>query len=117
MYRRACEIYLLYKHSFHLQWAMFEEKHGEEHHKGKENMTNYSVLAVREQHEHLNIVVTQPPDWLWHQYLLFAHCYRMHKLVVEIHSILLQVHWPFIIKYIYFVCVLLQVISLRHSVF
>ncbi|XP_047658217.1 pre-mRNA-processing factor 39 isoform X2 [Tachysurus fulvidraco] len=28
VYRRACEIHLPYKHSFHLQWAMFEEQHG-----------------------------------------------------------------------------------------
>ncbi|KAK3535871.1 hypothetical protein QTP70_021169 [Hemibagrus guttatus] len=28
VYRRACEIHLQYKHSFHLQWAMFEEQHG-----------------------------------------------------------------------------------------
>ncbi|XP_060784067.1 pre-mRNA-processing factor 39 isoform X2 [Neoarius graeffei] len=28
IYRRACEIHLPYKHSFHLQWAMFEERHG-----------------------------------------------------------------------------------------
>lgn len=29
VYRRACEIHLPYKHSIHLQWALFEEKHGE----------------------------------------------------------------------------------------
>uniref|UniRef100_A0A8C1TB35 Si:ch211-114c17.1 n=1 Tax=Cyprinus carpio TaxID=7962 RepID=A0A8C1TB35_CYPCA len=29
VYCRACEIHLPYKHSFHLQWASFEEKHGE----------------------------------------------------------------------------------------
>uniref|UniRef100_A0A8C2PYL2 Pre-mRNA-processing factor 39 n=1 Tax=Cyprinus carpio TaxID=7962 RepID=A0A8C2PYL2_CYPCA len=28
VYRRACEIHLPYKHSIHLQWASFEEKHG-----------------------------------------------------------------------------------------
>ncbi|KAF7707505.1 pre-mRNA-processing factor 39 [Silurus meridionalis] len=28
VYRRACEIHLPYKHSFHLQWAMFEERNG-----------------------------------------------------------------------------------------
>ncbi|KAF5896030.1 pre-mRNA-processing factor 39-like isoform X2 [Clarias magur] len=28
VYRRACEIHLPYKHSFHLQWSMFEERHG-----------------------------------------------------------------------------------------
>ncbi|XP_017329710.1 pre-mRNA-processing factor 39 [Ictalurus punctatus] len=28
VYRRACEIHLPYKHSFHFQWAMFEERHG-----------------------------------------------------------------------------------------
>lgn len=41
IYRRACEIHLPYKHSFHLQWAMFEERHGEEHHEGKVNVTSY----------------------------------------------------------------------------
>lgn len=29
VYHRACEIHLPYKHSIHLQWALFEEKHGE----------------------------------------------------------------------------------------
>ncbi|XP_051513882.1 pre-mRNA-processing factor 39-like isoform X2 [Myxocyprinus asiaticus] len=28
VYRRACEIHLPYKHSIHLQWSSFEEKHG-----------------------------------------------------------------------------------------
>ncbi|XP_026878519.2 pre-mRNA-processing factor 39 [Electrophorus electricus] len=28
VYRRACEIHLPYKHSFHLQWTTFEERHG-----------------------------------------------------------------------------------------
>ncbi|XP_039504709.1 pre-mRNA-processing factor 39 isoform X2 [Pimephales promelas] len=28
VYRRACEIHLPYKHSIHLHWASFEEKHG-----------------------------------------------------------------------------------------
>ncbi|XP_048032967.1 pre-mRNA-processing factor 39 isoform X3 [Megalobrama amblycephala] len=28
VYHRACEIHLPYKHSIHLQWALFEEKHG-----------------------------------------------------------------------------------------
>ncbi|XP_072519578.1 pre-mRNA-processing factor 39 [Salminus brasiliensis] len=28
VYRRACEIYLLHKHTFHLQWSAFEERHG-----------------------------------------------------------------------------------------
>lgn len=28
IYRRACEVHLPNKHSFHLQWAMFEERHG-----------------------------------------------------------------------------------------
>lgn len=28
VYRRACQIHLPYKHSIHLQWALFEEKHG-----------------------------------------------------------------------------------------
>ncbi|XP_007246436.3 pre-mRNA-processing factor 39 isoform X1 [Astyanax mexicanus] len=28
VYRRACEIHLPYKHTFHLQWSAFEEKHG-----------------------------------------------------------------------------------------
>lgn len=29
VYRRACGIHLPYKHSIHLQWSAFEEKHGE----------------------------------------------------------------------------------------
>ncbi|XP_061091786.1 pre-mRNA-processing factor 39 [Conger conger] len=28
VYRRACEIHLSHKHSMHLQWATFEERHG-----------------------------------------------------------------------------------------
>ncbi|KAJ8405165.1 hypothetical protein AAFF_G00321560 [Aldrovandia affinis] len=28
VYRRACEIHLAHKHSMHLQWAIFEERHG-----------------------------------------------------------------------------------------
>ncbi|XP_076877486.1 pre-mRNA-processing factor 39 [Brachyhypopomus gauderio] len=28
VYKRACEIHLPYRHSFHLQWATFEERHG-----------------------------------------------------------------------------------------
>ncbi|XP_066505269.1 pre-mRNA-processing factor 39 [Hoplias malabaricus] len=28
VYRRACEIHLQYKHSFHFQWSNFEERHG-----------------------------------------------------------------------------------------
>ncbi|XP_062856747.1 pre-mRNA-processing factor 39 isoform X2 [Trichomycterus rosablanca] len=28
LYQRACEIHLPYKHSFHMQWAMFEERQG-----------------------------------------------------------------------------------------
>ncbi|KAI4904162.1 hypothetical protein NFI96_013819 [Prochilodus magdalenae] len=28
VYRRACEVHLPYKHSFHMQWSRFEERHG-----------------------------------------------------------------------------------------
>jgi pre-mRNA-processing factor 39 len=45
VFRRACEIHLAHKHTMHLQWATFEERHGERGRDMKHRISSPSVVA------------------------------------------------------------------------